>query len=104
MYFKEESSIRWYKDDSYGVPAIAGDVEISSWKHVAIVNDGRYTTLYVDGFKEDRVTSVTLPGDVKLGYNIGHFEGYMTGFRLTKDVARYTGETYTVPSLPYATS
>ena len=104
MYFKGESSIRWYKDNNYQVPAIADDIEALSWKHVAIVNNGRYTYLYVDGHLEDKSTTTTLPGQVNLGYNIGHFEGYITGFRLTKDVARYTGDTYTVPTLPYSTN
>lgn len=100
-YFLEESSIRAYRDNKYSVPAIIEDVELRKWQHVALVNRDRYTYLYIDGEMVDRVKNMEFTGSVVVGHNIGFFNGYMTGIRITKGVARYRDMTYTVPTLPY---
>lgn len=104
-YFKEESSLRYYPEDGYCKPIIEEDVETQKWVHVAIVSDGKYSYLYFDGNRIDRVKNAAdMPSLLNFGYHIGHFHGYMTGIRLTEGVQRYTTETYRPPLLPYPTS
>jgi hypothetical protein len=100
-YFLEESSIRFYRDDSYSTPAIVEDVEILKWHHVAIVNRDRYTYLYFDGELVDKVKNVAISNNVTIGYNIGFLKGYITAFRITKGIARYIEPFITVPTLPF---
>jgi len=100
-YVLEESSIRLYPKDGYSIPAVAEDIELFRWNHIAIVNTGKYTYLYVDGNQEDRVLTKAFGAVNEIGYSISGFKGYITGLRITKGYPRYTTETYTVPTLPF---
>ena len=102
-YFKSESSIRYYSKDAYHVPAIAEDIEVQEWKHVAIVSDGKFTRLYIEGEFTDKVkNAVDLSDPMTFGYKLGYFNGYMAGIRMTEGIARYSGTEYIIPQLPYA--
>jgi hypothetical protein len=103
-YFLEESSLRVYKDDGYATPAIVEDVELFKWSHVALVNSDRYTYLYVDGQLMDKTKNLSFSDELIMGHNIGFFNGYITGVRITKGVKRYTGNEYIIPKLPYPTN
>jgi hypothetical protein len=100
-YFLEESSIRFYGNDKYYSAAVAEDIELFKWLHVAIVNDVRYTYLYVAGELVDRIKNTGFTGNLVIGHSFGFFKGYMTGIRITKGISRYSGSTYTVPTLPF---
>ena len=101
-YFLEESTVRVYDKEGYTDPIIAEDVEVLSWKHLALVNRGKYMYLYFDGELIDRVKKQSFDVAVTLGYDIGHFTGKITGVRVTRGVARYSGDTLDIPSLPYS--
>lgn len=103
-YFLGESSIRLYGDNSYRAAGIIEDVELFRWQHVALVNRTRYTYLYIDGELVDRVYNLSFNNELIVGYNVGFFQGNITGLRITKGIARYKDSTYTVPSLPYPIS
>ena len=102
FYFLEESTVRLYPKDGYVLPAIAEDIDPLQWHHIAIVNDVKYTYLYANGEQVDKVRNTGFSSQFDVGYSIGNFFGSMTGLRITKGVKRYTGKTYTVPTLPYS--
>lgn len=102
MYFLEESSIRLYRNNGYGLPAIAEDIDPYTWMHVAVVNTTKYTYLYVNGELKDRIKNASFNTNLDIGYSIGGFYGYLTGLRITKGVARYSGTMYSIPKLPYS--
>jgi hypothetical protein len=103
-YFLEESTVRFYDKQGYTDPIIAENIETLRWQHVAMVNQGKYLKLYVDGELVDKVRKVSFDTDITVGYDVGHFRGNITGIRVTKGVARYTGDTIPVPTLPYSTN
>jgi hypothetical protein len=84
-------------------------LEDLTWHHMAFVRSGLDLYLYVNG---NRVASQTLPANavVNVGtapFHIGWREGendyigYLDDLRITKNLARYTGETYTVPTAKF---
>jgi hypothetical protein len=101
-YVLQESSIRLQKDNQYSTIAIAEEVDVRRWLHVAIVNDQKYTYLYVDGERCDRIRNIEFNPAFDIGYSIGHFNGSITGVRITKGVARYTTPMIAIPTLPYS--
>lgn len=103
MYFLEESSIRLYKDNKYSMPAIAEDIDIARWMHIAIVNTTKYIYLYIDGVMQDKIKNISFSNDMFIGYSIGNFYGYMNALRITKGVARYNKD-FNIPTLPYGKS
>lgn len=103
-YFLEEETVRLYKNDQYSMPAIAEQVDSMVWLHIAIVNSGKYTKLYINGKLQDKIKNTGFSTDFDVGYSIGSFQGFMTGLRITKGTARYTTDSFIVPVLPYPTS
>lgn len=100
FYTLEESTIRYYPTDGYTLPAIAEDIDLFRWNHIAIVNNGRYSYLYVNGELHDKTEAASYNNEVSSGYSIGGFTGYITSLRITKGIPRYTDRSYTVPNLP----
>ncbi|OUU63830.1 MAG: hypothetical protein CBC24_08670 [Candidatus Pelagibacter sp. TMED64] len=87
-------------------PAInAGTVNYNQWVHVAVVRSGTTITLYVDGSSIGTVSSsVALNGngaDFIIGRSSdnadGHIQGYLSDFRISKGLARYTSN-FTAPT------
>jgi Concanavalin A-like lectin/glucanases superfamily len=103
--FNDEATLRLYNASSaYSLPAIAENIEAKVWFHVAIVNSGKYTKLYVDGELSDRVrnTGLNWEPEINIGYALTNFTGYLQGFRITYGEARYL-QNFTPPSLPLST-
>lgn len=100
-YFLEESTIRLYPTDGYVLPAVAEDIDPSEWYHIAVVNDIKYTYLYINGEQVDKVRNASFASEFDVGYDIGHFYGYLTGLRITKGIKRYSKQ-YVIPTLPYS--
>jgi hypothetical protein len=83
-----------------------GTVTYNQWVHVALVRNGTTMTLYVDGTSAGSGTSgsVALPG-VGTSFMIGrssdnadgHIQGYLSDFRITQGLARYTSN-FTAPT------
>jgi len=77
----------------------------TTWKHFALVRQGATLTLYIDG-TSIWSTSVGTTSITTSALNLGAYysssytwQGNIEGFRITKGVARYTGN-FTVPSAP----
>lgn len=100
-YVLEEDTLRVYPSDTYSLPVIAEEVAPGKWYHVALVSDGNYTKLWVDGELQGKIKTISIAGNLTLGYSIGHFYGYLTGLRITKGVARYISA-FSPPSLPFS--
>jgi hypothetical protein len=104
--FNDESSLRVYKGNpSYTQPAVAEDLEVKEWFHLALVNQGKYSKLYVGGELKDKLknTDMNWTETINLGYALTNFSGYLTGFRITYGTSRYNIN-FTPPALPLSTN
>lgn len=81
----------------------------NTWHHVAATRQGNNLRIFVDGMVRTQNTgfSVNLPGNnpriggqAIVGY-YGQMPAYLSNFRLTTGVARYTGTMYTLPREPF---
>lgn len=81
----------------------------NTWHHVAVTRQANTLRIFVDAMVRGQNTgfSVNLPGYVpRIGGQAipsyyGQMPAYLSNFRLTTGVARYTGTMYTVPTEPY---
>ncbi len=85
------------------------NVRDDEWHHVAVVRSGSTTFLFVDGIEEGNTsdsTNYNLNQELLIGVyyesrdSSGHFEGFMNELRVSKGIARWTGN-FTPPSEPY---
>lgn len=80
----------------------------NSWHHVAACKSGTTITTYVNGVADLVLTGIgnlaTTADNLTIGANDttggSYFPGYIDDFRITKGVARYTGN-FTVPTAPF---
>jgi hypothetical protein len=87
----------------------AATAGLNTWQHVAVVRASNYLYLYVNGVPIYYVSYTGYDNDVD-GYYIGPhaatsnlgFQGYIDGIRITKGVARYTGQ-FTPPTQAFPT-
>ena len=80
-----------------------GSMTTSTWNHFAVTRSGNTFRTYLGGSKTSEFTSSASLLDDAVALEIGGwsskgFGGYIDDLRITKGVARYTGESYTVPS------
>lgn len=102
--FNDENNIRCYKSQpNYTTPAIAEDIEVRQWFHLALVNNSstKSTKLYVGGELKDKLknTDMNWTETINIGYAITNFQGYIQSFRITYGVQRYTTN-FEPPPLP----
>ena len=100
--FNDENTIRAYQGNlAYTQPAIAQDIDSKQWFHLAFINQGKYSKLYVNGGLRDKIRNTNMDWDAELniGAAITNFSGYLTGFRITYGVSRYNLD-FTPPNLP----
>lgn len=81
-------------------------VDTNGWVHFAIVRSGTTLSAYANGVRGDSVTDSTNldnSNPVEIGINQGSaaFNGYISGVRILKGTAQYSGTTYTVPTAPF---
>jgi hypothetical protein len=101
--FNDESSLRVYQSNpAYTQPAIAQDIDSKQWFHLAFINQGKYSKLYVGGELRDKIRNTDMNWDstLTIGAAITNFQGYITGFRITYGVSRYNGVEFSPPQLP----
>lgn len=101
----------WLSGGSTTVPDDATSISAGSWVHVALVNHNGIFTLYVNGAGGDAQdhhleTFISPTGDtLKMGGTnmsfISNYAGNFDDFRVTKGVARYTGN-FTPPTEEFA--
>ena len=104
--FNDENSLRCYKGNpAYTQPAIAEDIEVRQWFHVALVNSSatKSTKLYIDGELRDKTknSDMSWTENLSIGYAITNFSGYIQSFRVTLGQSRYTID-FEVPQLPFS--
>jgi hypothetical protein len=81
-------------------------LKANSWNHVAATYTGSTLRLYVNGAIDGTFTSLSFNfSDTnfvigKAHYSDGDWNGYISGLRLIKGTAEYTGSTYTMPTAP----
>jgi hypothetical protein len=100
--FNDEASLRVYKSNpNYTQPAVAEDLEVRQWFHVALTNKNGYSRLFVDGELKDKVRSINMDWTetINIGYALTNFSGYIQSFRVTYGVSRYNLD-FTPPNLP----
>jgi hypothetical protein len=81
-----------------------------SWHHVAVVRTSSTLSLYLDGSRVAQNTSFS--GNIDSGGHtirvgtlgfagyLNEFPGYISGLRMLKGTAQYSGATYTLPTAP----
>lgn len=83
------------------------------WVHVAVTRYNGVIRLYINGVLSNSAATTSLvdystaPGSSTPA--VGHialdgtqkFQGYISNFRVTKNIARYTGSSFTLPTKPY---
>ena len=100
--FNDENSLRCYKGNpAYTQPAIAEDLEVRQWFHVALTNKNGYSRLFVNGELRDKTknTDMNWTENLSIGYAITNFSGYIQAFRITLGQSRYNMD-FEVPTLP----
>ena len=72
---------------------------LNTWQHIAVTRDGNTWRLYVDGLKVSesiQTNNIDMDnGQSDLRMYLGrNFKGYIDDLRITKGVARYTGNSF----------
>jgi hypothetical protein len=102
------STIRYYANEE--VKFTASLPSLNTWHHLALVRYGATTTLYLNGSAVGSFTDTNnylvgadRPAIASGGGTIGSatFNGYMDEFRITKGIARYTGD-FTAPTAQFS--
>ena len=85
----------------------AGVIKLNEWSHVALVREGTASgncSLYADGAKVASFSSMSnfYTGGLLGGYTLTTYKlnGFLDDIRIST-VARYSGDTYTVPTSPH---
>ena len=93
------------------ITTTASALSSHEWSHVAVTREGNNTTLYANGISAagmfDPVSGGTIGSNdsFRIGYentSQNRFVGWMDEFRITDNVARYSGATYTEPASSFS--
>jgi hypothetical protein len=95
------SAYQWYINT--GLNAFS----LNTWVHIALVRNGSSEKIYVNGVQVGTIGTSSAAvnnyaGPLKIGTGPygNNFIGYLSEFRITKGVARYTSN-FTPPNAPY---
>ena len=84
-----------------------GTAYANSWNHIAASRSGNTYSLYLNGTRVATTTNANSLADVGTSVEIGRYSngngiyaGYISGARIVKGTAVYTGTTLTVPTAP----
>lgn len=91
----------------------SGSITLNTWSHIACVySTYRTLSIYINGVREATGTTTfdpyDEPGVLQIGYQQNQplsysFIGYLSNLRLTQNVARYTGTSFSPPIQPFPT-
>ena len=105
MVIYQDRSFASYEGSIYRSPA--GVIKLNEWSHVALVREGTASgncSLYADGAKVASFSSMSsfYTGGILGGYTLTSYKlnGFLDDIRIST-VARYSGDTYTVPTAPH---
>jgi hypothetical protein len=104
LYFSNSTTLNWWVN---GSTRISATVTANKWYHVAIVDNGGTTTMYINGASEGTWTSSYTDGNrlAWIGtYNdaataTDSFTGFISDWRIVKGTAVYTSA-FTPPTAP----
>ena len=79
------------------------NIKLNEWNHIALIRDGGYNALYINGVHVDNApfqstTGITAPFYVGWAGEIDSFDGLIAGFRVVVGTALYGGATLTIPT------
>jgi hypothetical protein len=105
------STPQWIVGDGFagGISQNLSAIATFTWYHFALVRNGGFVTAYINGVGSSPVAITAMGPTVNSTLWIGNavdgrlFPGYITNFRVVKDVAVYTGN-FTVPTGPLTTT
>ena len=97
--------------DSSRPVSVASVMTANKWTHIAYTKQGSTYRLYVNGTKVGQGSGPGTLSDISCNWEVGSEEfvnislqGVMAEFRITKGIARYTGNSLTVPTTPFPNS
>ena len=108
------SAFSFYNGGTYDFYHSGGALSISrpaltvaTWHHIAVVRNGSTISIYKNGSQNSTGnigtnsinSALTRPLQIGL-YSVSGFNGYLSNFRITKGVARYTSN-FTPPTAPF---
>ena len=84
---------------------------LNTWHHFALERNGANIEFYLNGSRVAQVAAQTMRtttsgvavGNLGTGYS-SFFSGYIDDLRITKGYARYSGATYTIPTVTFSNS
>ena len=108
LLMHSKTELRFYRGVSYTALTVSA-LNDDTWHHIAIVSDGTDYDIYLDG---SRISSdagdsrqinsndtFIIGAELDSGPSTGnYFSGYIDDFRITNAVARYTGDSFTLPT------
>lgn len=97
---------KFYANGTYVTTSVS--VTLNAWNNFAVVKNGSTLTLFVNGTnvfsQSDTFNYAGTYCGIGGAYNTSHLmQGYLSNFRITKGVARYTAN-FTPPTAPFPTS
>jgi len=102
----------WKVTRNNATVSLGGSAVLSQWRHIALVRLGNVIKLFINGVQlgTDIAQTAAVPGTTNKILTLGchyvgdySFSGNMTGFKVTKGLARYT-TTFTPPVDKFATN
>lgn len=101
-------TIKKTADPTYTATTATGVLNMTSFQHIAVVQDSTYLYIFVDGMLKLKTAAPTIlqnyTGNVQIGYDGTTFcDGILDELRISNGVARYT-TSYTVPLSEYSSS
>ena len=112
------ATIRFRHAGGSGIVSLSNKITTNVWQHFACSYDGSNVRSYIDG-NVWRTTSISISNwqgstssSLSIGYDptgsnggdLGPFNGYLSDFRFTAGVARYTGNSFSLPTEEYVSS
>ena len=83
---------------------VAHGMTNGNWYHIAWTRFGNVYSVWINGVFKASVTMTTIPSEVKALRMFAGFKGYVSDIRVTKTVARYTGNgNFTPPAARFPT-
>jgi hypothetical protein len=105
FHINNSTSIIWFNGSSAWT--VSATFPLNQWNHIAYVRSGTTGALYLNGSRVSTQTDSTnysvTPTTSYVGArhtNVDNFLGYLSGTRIVKGTAVYSGTTYTVPTAP----
>ena len=109
LQMTSKTNLRFYRGASNYHDMTVSAMNDDAWHHIAIVSDGTDYDIYFDGSRissdagDSRQINSNDTFMIGAEYDSGpstgnYFSGYIDDFRITNAVARYTGDSFTLPT------